>query len=388
MKLKELFILHFLNDGIRTTFVVLLPFIAKDLSFSLGQAGFLGSSQPLIAALLAIPTGFIMSKFGGFRIILSLLLIYSLAAIAISFSFNISVLFLTYFASALGFGMFHTIGFALTAQSSTHKDVGRNMGNFTSIGEIGRISIPPLAVFTTSLAGWRPTIAILGIIGAFLFFVFKLLSPGRDNYSLGSEKRNDQNYKSFFKDLVFLFKRKHSLFITSAAIVDSLASSPIYVYLPFLLVFKGNSPFQLGIAMAGFFIGSLAGKTLLGRSVDKFGNFRVFIISELCMAVSLFLIAQTSNFFILVGLASLLGIFTKGTSPVVQTMFSQLADKEHYHKVYAVSELATGLSAVVTIVIMGIVADRTGINTIFYVCSVLAVVASFPIYIFSRGTKA
>jgi len=50
---------------------------------------------------------------------------------------------------------------------------------------------------------------------------------------------------------------------------------------------------------------------------------------------------------------SFLACLPKELPPVVQTMFSDLADKEHYHKVFAMSELAIGLAAVVTIVVMG-----------------------------------
>jgi len=45
-----------LNDGVRTAVITLLPFMAKDISLSLAQVGFLGSSQPLIGALIALPT--------------------------------------------------------------------------------------------------------------------------------------------------------------------------------------------------------------------------------------------------------------------------------------------------------------------------------------------
>lgn len=71
-QLKELLILHFLNDGVRTTIIVLLPLIAVDLSLSLTQVGFLGSSQPLIGALLALPTGYILGKLGGYKVILTI----------------------------------------------------------------------------------------------------------------------------------------------------------------------------------------------------------------------------------------------------------------------------------------------------------------------------
>lgn len=382
--LKELFLLHFLNDGVRTTLIVLLPFVAKDLSLSLAQAGFLGASQPLLGALLALPTGYIIGRFGGIQVIFTLLLIYSLSVVGIALSFNSSMLFTLYFLAALGFGMFHTVGFALTAKNSLPENVGRNMGNFTSIGEIGRVSLPPLAVFATSLIGWRMTIGTIGIVGIVLFLISRFLSSPKNAHVFSEKNGNPQNHKEFLKDIVFLFSNKQAAYVTLAAIMDSLASSPIYVYLPFLLLSKGITAALLSIAMGGFFIGSLLGKTLLGLSVDKLGNRKVFIISELCMAFALIFIAQSTNYILLLFLSILLGMFTKGTSPVVQTMFSELANKAHYHKVFAVSELFIGLSAVLTITILGGFADRNGILLIFYATALLACMATIPIVVFSK----
>ena len=383
-QLKELFLLHFLNDGIRTTFVILLPFIAKDISISLAQVGFLGSSQPLLGALLALPTGFIMGRFTGFRIILTLLILYSLAAIGLAFAFSLPLVLITFYIAALGFGMFHTVGFALTARSSTPATVGVTMGNFTSVGEIGRIALPPLAILLTSFIGWRVTMAAIGIIGLLIYGIVRFLQPPRET-KLPHTDEVPQNYKEFLKDIILLFKNKQALTVTIAAIIDSLASSPIYVYLPFLLISYGIHAIQLSIAMGAFCVGSLLGKYALGRIIGRIGNRNVFIISELCMAIALFFIAHTSSFFLILLIAVLLGVFTKGTSPVVQTLFSELADQKHYHKVYAVSELAIGLAAVLTILVMGALADKTGITSVFYLSAIFALFATIPIGIFTHG---
>lgn len=387
IRLKELLTLHFLNDGVRTTFVILLPFISKDLSLSIAQVGFLGSSQPLIAALLALPTGFIIGKFGRLRIILTLLLIYSIGTIGVSFSFDLITLLCTYLIAALGFGMFHTVGFVSVAKNSKPTDVGRNMANFASIGDIGRIAIPPLAIFVASFMGWRLTMISIGTIGLLLFFIFRLLNPKKDKDQINAQTNSSQNHKEFLTDIIKIFKQEQGKYITVAAIIDSLASSPVYVYLPFLLINKGMNPAELSLVMGSFFIGSLAGKSLLGRSVDKIGNLKVFIISEICMAISLLFIVLATQFFLLILLGILLGIFTKGTSPVIQTMFSKLTDKTHYHKVFAVSEMVIGLAGVLTIVAMGTIADRTNINIIFYISAVLAILAALPIYSFSKRIK-
>ena len=64
--IKELSFLHFLNDGVRSTFVVLLPFIAKDLSLNLSSVGFLGSAQPLFASILALPADLLLLNLAAF----------------------------------------------------------------------------------------------------------------------------------------------------------------------------------------------------------------------------------------------------------------------------------------------------------------------------------
>ena len=109
---KGLMILHFLNDGVRSTFVILLPFIAKDLSLNLSNVGFLGSAQPLFASILALPAGFIASKLGGSHFLIFLLILYSLGALTAFFSFNLLLVIIAFSTAALGFGMFHTVSFS------------------------------------------------------------------------------------------------------------------------------------------------------------------------------------------------------------------------------------------------------------------------------------
>jgi FSR family fosmidomycin resistance protein-like MFS transporter len=384
-QLKELLILHFLNDGVRTTIIVLLPLIAKDLSLSLTQVGFLGSSQPLVGAFLALPTGFILGKFGGYKVILSLLFIYSLGVMGAAFALNAPMLIIMYLFAALGFAMFHPAGFTLTAKVSGDANVGRNMGNFTAIGEIGRVALPPIALFASAIIGWRITIGIVGAAGILLFFLARLYTPSNTIYTLNSDNQNHENHKQFLKHAFSLFKNKKAARIALAAIIDSLASSPIYVYLPFLLVAKGSNPIQLSIAMGGFFVGSLIGKSLLGRYADKFGHSKIFIFSEFFMAVSLILITLSNQFFLLIFFSALLGAFTKGTSPVVQTLFSQLADKNHYHKVFAVSELVITIASVISITLLGALADKNGISIVFYAGALLALLAILPVFTLVRS---
>lgn len=382
---KELLVLHFLNDGVRSTFVVLLPFIAKDLSFNLASVGFLGSSQPLIASILALPAGFLGSKLGGFRFLVYLTVIYSFGALALSISPSLLFVTAAFFLGALGFGMFHTVGFSLVAKISQEKSMGKNMGNFTSIGDIGRVAIPPIAVFLVSILEWRVTMALISLIGFGAFLIILFNQPKKMQH-LNNNYAENESHIDFIKEIYVLLKTRKLLLALFAGIFDSLASSPVFIFLPFLLFAKGVSITEYGVITAVFFAGSLFGKNALGRGVDKFGNLKIFVFSEILMAFVLILLTLSPiNLLIIIILSFLLGLFTRGTTPVIQTMMSNVSHKMHYDKVFAISEMCIGITAVITVSLMGIIADSSGIVFVFYASAIFALLAIIPIFLLAKN---
>lgn len=383
---KTLNLMHFLNDGSRTTFVAILPFIAQDLSLNLKDVGFLGSSQSLFAMLLAIPAGFIAASFGGFKSLIFFMLIYSFGAFLAGVAPNFLVLTVAYFMAAVGFGTFHTISFAVVAKSSEENKIGKAMADFTSIGDMGRVAMPPAAIFLLSIFGWRPTIFLLSAIGLTMFLVVRFSTRVKDPQGLKRELEKRENYKDFTKNALLLFKLKKIRLIMSAATLDSLASSGIFIFLPFMLLSKGLQQGQLALVTSVFFAGSLFGKTVLGRSLDKIGSTKVFTTSEFCMAIFLVLLILTNNLLIVTALCFAIGAFTRGTVPVAQSMISKLTSADLYHKLFAVGEICTYGASVIGISAMGLVAYYYGVNTVYYISAALAILATIPL-LFLKAEK-
>ncbi len=383
--LTSLFFLHFLNDGVRTAFVSLLPFIAKDFHLSFTHVGFLGSSQGIVVSIFALPAGILASRIGGFKILLLSLLIYSIGAIGIGLAPNSIALMIIFYLAAAGFGMFHTIANSLVARSSYKTTLGRTMGNYGAISDLGRISLPAGALFLASLIGWRPAFFTLATIGFSTYIFFQWLLPLR-NISLHKQRKEGrESHKAWLIQLVFLIRQKQLFLVTLAATVDNFAAHSIYIFLPFLLLARGFTPATLSIFMASYFIGSFGGKTLLGRAVDLFGKAKVFIVAEILMAASLILLTLSHNFFLLLGMSCLLGWFTRGTTPIVGTLFAEITHEAHYEKVFAVGEIFLGLAGALSPIIMGILADRLGVVSVFYMAAFFAIVATIPIFLFLRS---
>jgi len=380
--------LHFLNDGIRTSFIALLPFIAKDMHLSLAVVGVLGASQSFLGSALSMPAGLLSSRIGGFTILFTSLLLYSLGAGIIGFAPHIAILIPIFYLAISGFGMFHSIAYALVARASDTTNKGRNMGNFTAFGDIGRSILPTIALFIVVFVGWRWTFEGIAVFGILLFFIFRYFFHYRNPLLLTKHKQKKiGDSKTWIKEAVGLLHQRDMLLITIAGVIDAFAGSSIYIFLPFFVLAKGIAPVMLGVFTGAYFVGSLAGKTILGRGVDRFGNTRIFVWTELLMSIFLLLLTAVTNSFILIIISFFLGLFTRGTTPVVGTLYSQIVHEKHYEKVFAISLTLLELSAALSAIILGVIADKFGLPIIFYLTSFLALLASLPIVAYARLKK-
>lgn len=136
------------------------------------------------------------------------------------------------------------------------------------------------------------------------------------------------------------------------------------------------SPATLGIFTGFYFVGNFLGKTVLGRFVDWFGNIKVFIAAELLMAINIVLFALSQNWLLVSIIAIVLGALTKGTVPVIQTMVAEATEQERsFEHVFALNALLVSVATVIAPLLFGIVADKQGIEAVFFISAGFALMA-------------
>lgn len=377
--------LHYLNDGVRTSFVSLLPFIAKDLHLSFTQVGALSASQGFMIALLSLPSGFLAMRFGGFRIIFLALLLYSLGAFAIGLAPNIWVLMLIFYLGSSGFGLFHVIANTLIVRNTNKTNRARYLATFSTFGDVGRISLPVVALFAASFLGWRETFFLVAGGGLLLFVIVQWILPLKKHIVHTHTTPQKQSYKEWLSDLPHLLKQKQFLLALAAATIDNIAASPIFVFLPFLILAKGFPVAMLGVFTAAYFIGTISGKNILAYGASKLGTAKVFMIAEIGMAATLLVFTLFNHVIVLLGLSILLGLFARGTTPIVATLFSEITHEDHYEKAYGFSDTVFGIGVILSPILMGMLADQAGVVTVFYASAVLAFLATIPIVFLLRS---
>lgn len=347
---------------------LLLPFVQAELHLGLSQVGLLGTMLNSLSVLLALPAGVIAAKFGGLRSLIIAMAIYSLGFIFTALAPSYALIIIAFLLAGLGFGIFHPIAFAEVARLTNKSDRGRAMGSFTAVGDLGRVGISAAITLIASYIGWRATSGLYGAVGLGLFALL---------FRFSNKKQIVETPNVSPVSLGFLLKHPKFLSVTLTNMLDTFASSSLFVFIPFLLIEKGIGTAILGTLTAFFFVGNMFGKTMLGRFVDKVGSLKVFATAEILMAMAIALFTVIDNWILIAIVAVLLGALTKGTVPVIKTMVADIVDTEHsFEQVFALNSLLSSLAGAAAPLLLGLAAQSLGINYVFIISAIFALLAA------------
>jgi len=370
-----------MNDGFQASLVLLLPFIAAAQGLSLTEVGALGTILNFAGIVLALPAGYIAAKIGGIRTLLLALAIYTAGFVGAGLFGDYFMLVAVFLLTGIGFGLFHPVAFALIAKWTPKERRGRTIGNFTAIGDVGRIGISAAVSFVVVAVGWQRTALIYAAVAAITGAALFIFLHKRDAVA-------PKEHKPIHMTLWQIIKNRRLVFALSAGALDSFASNALFIFLPFLLLARGVDPVLLGSFTAAYFIGNLFGKTLLGRLVDVFGNAKVFVVSELLMAGLIFVLANSSPIWLIIASSIVLGVFTKGTVPVLQTMISDSVEHHgNFEKAFGLAGITTGVAVTIAPIVLGAVSDELGITAAFNVMAVAALLAVIPAIAFFIASR-
>ena len=365
-------ILHLFNDGYLAAMPLILPFASEEFALSLGVVGLLGSLLSFSGIILAIPAGVTASKFGALRLLSIGVLFYSLGFLILGLSSGVITVVLAFIIASIAFGIFHPLAFSAVAKASQHSSLGRQMGVFAATGDIGRIAFAAAVTFIIGLTSWRFTSLLYAAAVAALFILSIFLSRGKDVSGYGhAEKRKKKIDAALLKNSTFMLANASSL-------LDAFANSSLFIFIPFLLTFRGIDAAFIGSFTSIFFIGNLSGKVIMGRLTDRIGQERLFICCEVFIFISLIMLALSPSVIVISALAFILGFFSKGTVPITSTMIAQSVGIDEYESAYSVNSLSTSIANTVAPLFFGVLADFLGVQAIFFACAVAALCAALP----------
>ncbi len=361
---------NFLSKGWEVAILGLLAFIQQQHGLSLYLVGLLSTAFIVSQVFISLFTGHIAHAVHGRNVIL-LSIACSLAAwlVLILYS-SLPMLFLAYTLGGLSSGLFEPIGNSLVAKSCV-ANRATAIGDFAAFGDMGRIAMAAVAVALAGMVGLKPTFLIL-LGSTVLALILALIFNRRleDPAATGEAE---------FVGLGQLLDNRKFCYAALAGIADSFSSASLYIFIPFLLVAKGipleNTGWYIGIFFAGYFIGRLG----LGRLADHHGPANMLMVGEVAMAGLLILLVAAAGPVVLGALIFLLGIFTRGTSPIIRSMVADAIDgRMSFHNAFGNYSFASRGSSALCRPLFGYVAGYSGIGAVFYIAAAVSLVTLYP----------
>ena len=374
-------ILHLFNDGYLAAMPLILPFASEEFGLSLGIVGILGSLLSFAGIILALPAGMAATRFGAVRILSTAVLCYGAGFLLLGFSGGLASVFLSFILGSIAFGIFHPVAFSAVAKAASGADLGKDMGIFAATGDIGKITLAAAVTFIIGLTSWRFTASLYGTVALALFSVCILLSfrKGERPEAGSASGRRKMDFR--------ILKGRRFALSNIASFIDSFANASLFIFIPFLLTFRGIDVSFIGLFTSVFFVGNLLGKVIMGRLTDRIGQERLFICCEICIFISLAVLALTPSLTVISVLAIILGFFTKGTVPITSTMIAESVSKNDFEAAYSINSLSTSIANTVAPLFFGVLADFLGVQAIFFACGIAALCSAVPALMIIRDDR-
>jgi FSR family fosmidomycin resistance protein-like MFS transporter len=354
---------HFIVDGYGNILAPLLPLIILELNLSLAEAGALQMCFQLAASVTQLGFGHLADRWRP-RLLLLAGPVFSVTLLpVIGLAETPWVLAALLIAGGLGGAAFHPPAAALV-----HRYAGQLRGMAMSFhitsGTLGQ-AIAPLA--------FAPFVQGFGLSATPWLIVPALIPVALLLRRLPSfERLHEQGEAGGFRALA-PYARPLAL-LYAIVVLRTLTATSFSTFMPIMLTRRGMSIAEAGTIASIYLFAIGAGGFIGGPLADRFGARRIIVLS-LVAAVPFLALAPVTTGWLFVVLLATGGFLLQSTLPVNVTFGQMIAPISAATVSSLMMGFAWGTGSVV-VPLVGLVADRIGIERTLVIMSVMPLVAA------------
>jgi predicted MFS family arabinose efflux permease len=365
----RIYLLPVLAKSFTVDFFVLLPVLYSHKIISSVEIGYFGaiSIAMLVVGAIIISKWLHREQSRNVLILGSWLAVLATLLLEAGLIANSTLLILfSYIVSGL------LVGFSMSATNALvarHTDRGNRysvLSRSSMLGDINRITFPLIVALALGLGGLTGAVIVMLIVAG-LFLWASVTLPSEPTLSeepdLPPIKLNHNRLFRYFLSVEFL---------------DSFASSQLFVFVPILFLAKGYSLQSSLVLQTAVFLGYLSGRWIIVRLAESSSGPRAVAIAEAGMVVSIVLLLFAHNLVALYAITWLLGVFARGTSPVIKALAFDSLHEGHMKQGSALHVVAGDSGSALGQLCFGLLLAWFGVNAPFIAAAVIAgVIAVF-----------
>lgn len=368
---------HALFDGFSDLLYVLLPVWQAEFGLSYAQIGMLRGLFSGAMASFQIPASYIADRVGVRTMLTVAAAIggaaYCLAGASVGFASLIAALFIGGLAASIQ----HPVASALVARAYEGARSRSALGTYNFAGDIGKMTFPALTSVLLVLMPWRPTIALMGLLGIFAAVLIYAFTPSLGERHAAHSAKNAATgspHRSGFPLLL------------SIGILDSATRMAFLTFLPFLLKTKGADLPAIGFALLLVFAGGAMGKLGCAYIGARLGTIGTVCVTEGFTALGILALLPLSLWSCL-ALLPLIGFALNGTSSVLYGSVPDLVPPEKRQRAFGIFYTGTIGSGALSPALYGLIGDQLGVSATLALVAV-AVLLTLPLALLLRPAFA
>ena len=367
---------HGVTHWVNGIFIVLLPFIAQDLSLTYTTTGSMVTIFFIAAVAVTIISGPVIDISKKY-ILAQFLCLISGALALLLMSGATSTLILATAAVFIGICVsgWHTPSIPYLSLLY-NKNRGLALSLHTVGASLGDGIAPPIAGLIMLVLSWQQTSLLLAIPVAFMaFYVLRSLPQIRADQDTEDNSTGKYNY---WEGLKGLLSNKDMLILCILAGLWSMTQNGLVVFLPLYLVGEmQSSPVLVGFALFSIQLGAVFGGPIVGTLSDRVGRRPVVIYSLIISAIVLIIIPLLENVYLFILMSSLAGCSLYSIRPVIHSWTMDISAGQTSGS--AISMLFTAQAALTGLIpiIGGLTADIFGLKLVFVLLTLTSILALF-----------
>jgi predicted MFS family arabinose efflux permease len=320
---------YFLSLFFRSINAVIAPDLVRELALSPSNLGLLTAAYFLGFALVQIPLGVLLDRFGARRVQTVMVAIAAAGATLFGFGESLVVLAVARGLIGLGFSGGLMAGYKAIAECFPRDRIPLMNGYFLGMGSLGALVATAPAQMAIDLVGWRGLLLAFAAIAALLAVMIFLAVPEQGKH--GTQTRLSQqigDLKVIYKDRLFWRVAPMTVlcFATGTSVQGLWAGPWLRDVAGLSRIAVADQLFVMALALS---LGSMFGG-VLADALRRFGIGVLFIAAG---AAVIFMVAELGIVLEYVGLSVLLWTAFGATFNVVTLTYSALS--QHFPTAFA-----------------------------------------------------
>ena len=366
---------HALTHLYTAALYVLMPYLARDLGLSYSQIGFMLSVRQFMSTVVNLPAGMIVDTLGRRSLLMAVALLGTAApflVLSTTSAYPVMVVCL----ALMGIASYLWHPPAITSISEMYPS---KRGYGLAIHELGANlgdTVTPLVIGALlTYLSWRQVIPVTVAGGILLgILVLRTVAGVRRTIVPAPEATSRTAYLAGLRMLV---RNRNLLALAVVSGIRSFTQHGLVNFLPLYLVNDLKVPaVLLGLYLAVVQVSGMIATPISGTLADRIGPKRVATAGMTTTTVALLLFAAVDLGAAFVAALAVVGFFVYSMRPAIFRWAIGVAPPQYEGTTVGVLFTTQAVFATLMPLIGGIVADRFGLLTVFYVIALSLIAAN------------